>query len=147
MDEERSFDVSGVNRASRSTARIRVFSVGIALFALVLLMINRGSTSTTDEFFSSWVGLPGLAALFAASELMVVHFRVGRSAHTVSVIEATLVVALFHSSPVVALAAQLVGCGTALDQVVLQPQHVCVGEPAGLFGVSDPDVHDPEIHA
>ena len=114
MEEGRSLGVSGVNRASRSTARILAFSIVIAVGALAILVINHGSRTPTDWYFRSWPGVLGLAALFAASELMVVHFRVGRSAHTVSVIEATFVVALFHSSPVVALAAQLVGCGAVL---------------------------------
>jgi diguanylate cyclase (GGDEF)-like protein len=112
--EEESLDVEPPKRASRSSLRIHFLSVTIGLVAALLVSQLSFKRIPNDGVFHDWWGFCVLAALFASSELLVVHLRVGRSAHTVSVVEATVVVALFHSAPMVGLAAHLFGCGLVL---------------------------------
>ncbi len=114
MGDDRETPSTGrVGRGQRATLRIRAFTLVSAAVALFLLAkVNAGGTA--EGFFSPWWGVLALAVLFAVSELMVVHFQVGRSAHTMSVIEATFVIALFHATPTVAFTAQVVGCGVVL---------------------------------
>ncbi len=98
----------------KSGTRILVFAFGVWVAAMLVAQSLADSSSPTTAFFSSPWGIPGLAALFAISELMVVHFQVGRSAHTISVVELALVISLFNASSVNALVAQLIGCGVVL---------------------------------
>jgi diguanylate cyclase (GGDEF)-like protein len=103
-----------VGQERRSGTRILVFTCSVWLAAVVVAVSLAGGGPPATGFFSSAWGIPGLAALFALSELMVVHFQVGRSAHTVSLVELALVVSLFSSSSVNALVAHVIGCGLVL---------------------------------
>lgn len=101
-------------KATRPARRIFAFSTAIALAAAFLAFRVAGISSDHAKFFDSWHGLALLTLLFALSELMVVHLQVGRSAHTLSVVEVTFVVALFNASPLVGLTAHVVGCAVIL---------------------------------
>ena len=103
-----------VPRAERPSRRIFAFSIIIALTASLLAINLARASLVRHGFFDTWFGLSLLCLLFAVSELMVVHLQVGRSAHTLSVVEVTMVVALFNASPLAGLAAHLMGCGLVL---------------------------------
>jgi diguanylate cyclase (GGDEF)-like protein len=102
------------SKPSRPSRRIFAFSVIIALGACSIALRLARSTPVHGAFFDSWWGLGILTLLFALSELMVVHLEVGRSAHTVSVVEVTFVVALFNASPIAGLTAHVVGAALVL---------------------------------
>jgi diguanylate cyclase (GGDEF)-like protein len=102
------------NAAPRASTRIHAFTATLALLAMFLASHSRFVDAPNRAMLKNWWGFCALAALFAVSELMVVHLRVGRSAHTVSVVEATIVIALFHASPMIGLGAHLIGCGLVL---------------------------------
>jgi hypothetical protein len=97
------------NGAPRATVRIHLFTALLAGVATLFAAQLRFDHGLNGAALKSWWGLGVLIMLFAVSELMVVHLRVGRSAHTVSVVEAALVIALFHASPMIGLAAHLLG--------------------------------------
>ncbi len=107
-------DAQPTRPVAKSTRRISVYTAGVYLAALSVALSLASSNTAARGFFAPAWGVLGLAALFAISEFLVVHFQVGRSAHTVSVVEATLVISFFHSSSVVALLSQLLGCGLVL---------------------------------
>jgi diguanylate cyclase (GGDEF)-like protein len=111
MEQRESGALSG---APRSNARIHLFTALLAAVATLFAARLRFDSALNGAALKSWWGLVVLTMLFAVSELMVVHLRVGRSAHTVSVVEAALVIALFHASPKIGLAAHLLGTGLVL---------------------------------
>ncbi len=101
-------------RFARPARRIFAFSIIIALAAAFLAAHLASLSPDHSKFFDGWWGLSFLALLFAVSELMVVHLQVGRSAHTLSVVEVTFVVALFNASPHIGLAAHIIGSAAVL---------------------------------
>jgi diguanylate cyclase (GGDEF)-like protein len=103
-----------VPRVVKANVRITLYIVAIYLAAFTVALGLASSNRSGRGFFAPAWGVLALAALFAISEFLVVHFQVGRSAHTVSVVEATLVISIFHSSSLVALLSQLLGCGLVL---------------------------------
>jgi diguanylate cyclase (GGDEF)-like protein len=107
-------EAGAVRGAPSSTVRIHLFTALLAAVATLLAAQLRFDHGLNGAALKSWWGLGVLIMLFAVSELMVVHLRVGRSAHTVSVVEAALVIALFHASPMIGLAAHLLGTGLVL---------------------------------
>ena len=111
-----------VSKPSRPSSRILAFSLIIALAATSIAFRLARDAPLHGGFFDSWWGLGLLTVLFALSELMVVHLEVGRSAHTVSVVEVTFVIALFNASPLAGLAAHVMG--TALVLVLHRRQRL-----------------------
>lgn len=103
-----------VSKPSQPSSRILAFSLIIALAASSIAVRLAKDTPAKGGFFDTWWGLGLLTVLFALSELMVVHLEVGRSAHTVSVVEVTFVIALFNASPVAGLTAHVVGTALVL---------------------------------
>jgi diguanylate cyclase (GGDEF)-like protein len=95
--------------------RILVLSTGLlaasaaADFALYRTQRWNGSTTWTW-----WASFLGLAVLFAATEIFVVHVHIRADAHTFSLVELPLALGLFFAPPLVLIAAQLVGSGVAL---------------------------------
>jgi diguanylate cyclase (GGDEF)-like protein len=63
----------------------------------------------------------GLAVAFAAAEVVVVHFPLGREVHSLSLVEVPLVLALLFFSPEHALAARTLGAGLVLALHYRQP--------------------------
>ena len=83
------------------SARVLSTWVVSALLAAASLSVNRrlsGLTATGMHLLGAR-GFVTLAALFAVSEALVIHVHIGNSAHTFSIIEAVLVIALIHSTP------------------------------------------------
>jgi diguanylate cyclase (GGDEF)-like protein len=101
-------------RFTATSKRIFVFSLLTAGVAGLLAFRLEHLSAQSSGYFDGWWGLGLLSLLFGCSELMVVHLQVGRSAHTLSVVEVTMVVALFNASPRIGLIAHLIGSAFVL---------------------------------
>jgi diguanylate cyclase (GGDEF)-like protein len=104
------------------TGRQRVWLLTLGLFALAAALyvfvdrhLDRPSTDT------SALPLLALIALFAVSEVFVVHLRFRHDAHTFSLSEIPLMLGLFYASPEALVCAQLIGGGLILALHRRQP--------------------------
>jgi diguanylate cyclase (GGDEF)-like protein len=92
-----------------------MFAVAAALYGLVDRHLGRPVTDAPA------MPVLGLVALFALSEVFVVHLRFRHDAHTFSLSEIPLMLGLFYASPAALLFAQLLGGGLALAVHRRQP--------------------------
>ncbi|WP_344171607.1 putative bifunctional diguanylate cyclase/phosphodiesterase [Pilimelia columellifera] len=115
----------------RPEARVGALSLSLgALTALVAgWLVIRHGTPTPD-----WPWLVALVALFAVTEGFVVHLRVRRGSHAMSVSEIPLVLALAHLDPVTLVLARVVGGAVGLFFVRGQ-RGLKLGFNVALWGV------------
>ena len=91
--------------AQRGPRRIWAMSAAFTLLVVAILSVLSPEPVSAEHAVPWWV----LAAAFYVAELLVVHLRFGRDAHTFSMSEVPLVVGLATVSPVTLVGAQLLG--------------------------------------
>jgi diguanylate cyclase (GGDEF)-like protein len=97
--------------------RTKIATLSLALWAaaaLLVLLLSNGQQWFMSTGWPWWVTLPALAALFALTEIFVVHLRIRADAHTFSLVELPLAIGLYFAQPLVLVVAQLLGAGLAL---------------------------------
>jgi hypothetical protein len=100
---------------SRARSRRRVWLLNVAVAATAaILYLTVGSHLGRPLSGVSAISLPVLAALFAITEIFVVHLKFRHDAHTFSLSEIPLMLGLFYAAPAAVLVAQVLGGGVVL---------------------------------
>ncbi len=101
-------------RTEGSWSRVWVLTAALAVTAGLMLLVIPGAGEPivpTDSETAWWLLLVGL---FAVAEVFIFHLELDREAHTVSLVELPLVVALAFLTPVGLVTARLLGAGASL---------------------------------
>ncbi len=114
----RNSDIGAMGQPATRARRVQI-SPSLLTWALTTALIGAAlglhaviqSRAANGGLLDNAVGAVVLVALFAMSEVLVIHVRLGQSAHSVSVVEGIVVIALLHSSPTITMFA--VSLGTA----------------------------------
>lgn len=96
------------------SAAVWTLTAVIALAALAVHVVVDRAPGPQSPALTGATGVVVLVALFAVAEALVIHLHVGRSAHTLSVAEAVVVVALLQATPAAATLAHVLGSGLTL---------------------------------
>lgn len=107
------------------------------LLALGAAALNRlfVPQANVGQLLDALTGAIALTTLFAVSEVLVIHIHVGTSAHTFSVVEVVVVLALIHSTPDMTLATIAIGTMVTLVGVRRQtPLKVAFNTASYAFG-------------
>jgi diguanylate cyclase (GGDEF)-like protein len=93
----------------RTSTKVAIYTGLLVLVSVALAIVAARCDPPRGAILGGIGGFAILLTLFAVSEMLVLHLHIGKSGYTFSVTEAVLVVALFHSSSVSALFAQVIG--------------------------------------